>query len=134
MNTFSFTLIENSEYTTKIIFKKEHKDILEYIFDSYDFLFEYNASNYFIINEKFDMIKTYISKKNVINEMNLILNEYYRWFKIDNNFVRITSRQLLSAWLIINCPTIVLGNLDCDEKKYVKLYAENIIQNFYQIK
>ena len=86
-----------------------------------------------IINERFDNIKNYISKKNVIIEMDTILNDYYRWFKIDQNFVKITTKQLLAAWLINYCPTIVLGEIDCDEKKYVKLYAENIIKNFNQI-
>jgi len=87
-----------------------------------------------IINEKFDNIKNYISKKVVIKEMESILNDYYRWFKIDNNFVKITAKQLLSAWLIKYCPSIILGNIDLNEKKYVKLYAENIIKNFNQIK
>lgn len=86
-----------------------------------------------IINERFDDIKKYISKKNVIIEIDTILNEYYRWFKIDENFVKISTKQLLAAWLINYCPTIVLGEIDCDEKKYVKLYAENIIKNFNQI-
>lgn len=86
-----------------------------------------------IINERFDDIKNYISKKNVIIEIDKILNEYYRWFKIDENFVKITTKQLLATWLINYCPTIVLGEINCDEKKYVKIYAENIIKNFNQI-
>lgn len=86
-----------------------------------------------IINERFDDIKNYISKKNVIIEIDTILNEYYRWFKIDENFIKITTKQLLAAWLINYCPTIVLGEINCDEKKYVKIYAENIIKNFNQI-
>ena len=123
-SNFLFRKFKKSIYESDVISDLEAISNIEFSF----FMTENEK-----INERFDHIKNYISQKNVINEMNLILNNYYRWFKIDNNFVKITSRQLLSAWLINYCPTIVLGIIDCDEKKYVKLYSENIIKIFYQI-
>jgi hypothetical protein len=87
-----------------------------------------------IINEKFDNIRNYIVRKNVINEINSLLNDYYRWFKINENFVKISAKQILSAWLITYCSDIVLGDIDCDEKKYVKIYAQSIIKNLMEIK
>jgi len=81
-----------------------------------------------IIIKKFDMIREYICKKSVIIEVDNILNNYYRWYKYDSTCMfRLTSKHLLSAWMINYCPTIILGNLDSNEKYYLNVYAEKII-------
>ena len=86
------------------------------------------------INEKFDNISTYISKKSVINEITNILCRYYRWNKLDENmFIRIDARKLLSAWLIYYCPTIILGQIDSNEKKFIFVYSEKIINLLQKI-
>ncbi len=81
-----------------------------------------------ILIKKFDMLREYICKKSVILEVEFILNNYYRWYKYDPTCMfRLTSKHLLSAWMINYCPTIILGNLDSNEKYYLNVYAEKII-------
>ena len=87
------------------------------------------------INERFDDITRYISKKNVILEISDILNNYYRWNKLDNiNFVNINSRQLLSAWIINYCPSIILGEINTDDKKFLLQFAKQLIELIDKIK
>ena len=81
-----------------------------------------------ILIKKFDMIQEYICKKSIILEVDNILNNYYRWYKYDpTSMFRLTSKHLLSAWMINYCPTIILGNLDSNEKYYLNVYAEKLI-------
>lgn len=53
-NGFSFTIIENSEHSTQIVFAPENKDLVEHIFDSYDFEITHSTNRSFIINENFE--------------------------------------------------------------------------------
>jgi len=86
------------------------------------------------INERFDDISKYISRKNVIYEITQILNNYYRWNKInENNFFKLNAHQFLIAWLIYYCPTIILGEINTDEKKYVFYNTKKIIDLIYDI-
>jgi hypothetical protein len=76
----------------------------------------------------FDNIKNYICKQNVITEVKIILDNYYRWFKIDTSYMfRLTPKHLLSAWMINYCPSIILGDLDSDEKYYLNMFADRLI-------
>lgn len=87
------------------------------------------------INERFDDISKYITKKNVIIETNIILNNYYRWNKIDNiNFIKIDARQLLCAWIINYCPSIILGEIDSDDKKFLLYFSRELIEQINIIK
>lgn len=84
--------------------------------------------------KQFDNIKTYICKKNVIVEVNKILEYYYRWFKIDTKYmIKLTPKYLLSAWMINFCPTIILGDLDSDEKYYLNVFADKLITQLQTI-
>ena len=79
----------------------------------------------------FDNISHYMCKKSVIYEVDNIINNYYRWYKYDSSTMfRLTSKHLLSAWMINYCPTIILGNLDSSEKYYLNVYADKIIRLF----
>lgn len=81
-----------------------------------------------LINIKFDYISTYIKKKNIIDEINLILKAYYRWYKTDSNInIIINSRKLLSAWLIYYCPSIIIGDIDTDDKNILLNLSQKII-------
>jgi hypothetical protein len=87
-----------------------------------------------IINNKFDSITEYISKKQIIYEINTILESYYRWFRYDEKTGnKLTARQMLSAWLIYYCPTIVLGEIDTTIKEDLHIYSNKIILEFINI-
>ncbi len=87
------------------------------------------------INERFDNITRFISRKNVILEINKILIIYYRWNKLDNiNFIKINSHQLLSAWIIYYCPGIILGEVDTDYKKNIFDFAKQLLELINNIK
>ena len=87
-----------------------------------------------IINNKFDLISEYITKKQIIYEINTILESYYRWFKYDEKSVnKLTARQLLSAWLIYYCPTITLGEIDTPIKQNLHTYSNKIVLEFMNI-
>jgi len=97
--------------------------------------YSFFMSNTEELNERFDDITRYISKKYVIDEFANILNLYYRWNKIykDDYFIRLEPRKLLTAWLIFYCPKILLDEIDSDEKKYVYEYSKKIISIFYEL-
>lgn len=87
-----------------------------------------------IINNKFDLISEYISKKQIIYEINTILESYYRWCKYDEKTGnKLTARQMLSAWLIYYCPAIVLGEIDTTIKEHLDMYSNKIILEFMNI-
>jgi hypothetical protein len=87
-----------------------------------------------IIINRFENIRIYICKKDVIAEAENILNNYYRWYKYDpKSMFKLTSKHLLSAWMIHHCPTIILGNLDSNEKYYLSIFAEKLINNLINL-
>jgi len=81
-----------------------------------------------VINMKFDNISSYISKKNNIDEINMILKYYYRWYKKDPSIhIVINSRKLLCAWLIYYSPSIIIGNIDTYDKNNLIILSQKII-------
>lgn len=75
MNGFSFTLIENSEYTTEVLFTEHNKELVERIMDSYDFEYTEHSSKSFIINEKFDDVFDDITDFEIEDEPTLLTEE-----------------------------------------------------------
>jgi hypothetical protein len=74
-NGFSFTLVEHSEHSTQILFAPENKDLVEHIFDSYDFEIIGATNRSFIINENFDDVFDDITDFEIDEEDNTLLLE-----------------------------------------------------------
>lgn len=103
-------------------------EVISDLNDISNFQYSHFISDDEVIIQKFDNIKDYICRKNVITEINNILTKYYRWYKIDDKFfIKLTPQLLLSAWLIYFCPQIIIGDIDSTEKSLCYTYSEKLI-------
>lgn len=59
--TFTFTLIEKTEDCTEVLFSEKDKELIEYIFDSYDFEMVEINNRSFLINENIEDVYSDIS-------------------------------------------------------------------------
>jgi len=55
-NSFSFTLIENTENTTEVMFLDRDLDLIEFILDSYDFEYHQFKPNSVLIHESIETV------------------------------------------------------------------------------
>jgi hypothetical protein len=85
------------------------------------------------LNERFDDISRYISRKYVIDNISIILNAYYRWNKFDDNFIKLDPRKFLMAWLIYYCPKIILSDDELKEKNQIYEYSEKLVTIFNKL-
>lgn len=85
------------------------------------------------LNERFDDISRYISRKYVIDNISIILNAYYRWNKLDDNFMRLDARKFLMAWLIYYCPKLILSDDELKEKNQIYEYSKKLVTIFNKL-
>jgi hypothetical protein len=91
----------------------------------------------------FDEFTKYINNKNVIYKVNIILNKYYNWLYFDSNQIdfkliapRITSKQLLSCYLIYYFPQFIISysNNLTEDLQYLSYVLIQNIENINNIK
>lgn len=84
-----------------------------------------NALNIKNNDDRFDTISKIICDNNTINEINKILDIYYKYF--NNKLTKINTKNLLSLWLIHGCSNIILDNIDTIEKIKLLEYSKKLI-------
>jgi len=79
------------------------------------------------LDNKFDILSKYISNKKIINNIQEILNRYYRYFT--NTPLKLNAKLLLLSWLINSCTDIIVGKIDNFIKYNLLIYSRLIIKN-----
>lgn len=84
-----------------------------------------NAINIKNNDNRFDTISNIICDNNTINEINKILDIYYKYF--NNKLYKINTKKLLSLWMIYGCSDIILHKIDTIEKIKLLEYSKKLI-------
>lgn len=75
LDTFTFSIEENTSDSVKIVFPEKHYELIEDIFDSYDFNIIPNSHGSFIIDEPLEDVYEELTSYEISEEDNQLLTE-----------------------------------------------------------